>query len=195
MELPFTDPVFRLPDGFMYEPAFLSETEEEQIRIRLQQIPLSPFLFHGFTAKRLVKSFGLKYDFAGRTLERAESPPAFIRILANRIHRHFHLQEPIMQMQVTRYDPGANINWHRDAPLFESIMGLSFLSPCRFRLRRMNAEQPEIVELKVLPGSLYRLSGEVRENWEHSTMPQQFSRYSLTFRTLRPGYVASAGLV
>lgn len=34
------------------------------------------------------------------------------------------------------------------------------------------------------PGSVYRLSGEARRDWEHSISPMTALRYSVTFRTL-----------
>jgi alkylated DNA repair dioxygenase AlkB len=36
---------------------------------------------------------------------------------------------------ITEYPEGSVINWHRDAPTFDIIAGISLLSDCRFRLR------------------------------------------------------------
>jgi alkylated DNA repair dioxygenase AlkB len=37
---------------------------------------------------------------------------------------------------VTRYPPGAGIGWHRDAPQFGEVGGISLLTACRMRFRR-----------------------------------------------------------
>ena len=42
----------------------------------------------------------------------------------------------LQQALVTEYDAGVTIGWHRDKPMFEDVVALSFLSPCRLRLRR-----------------------------------------------------------
>jgi alkylated DNA repair dioxygenase AlkB len=34
---------------------------------------------------------------------------------------------------VQRYPPGATIGWHRDAPAFETVIGVSLASACRLR--------------------------------------------------------------
>jgi len=36
---------------------------------------------------------------------------------------------------VTEYPEGSVINWHRDAPPFDVIAGISLLPDCTFRLR------------------------------------------------------------
>ena len=84
-----------------------------------------------------------------------------------------------------RYDPGAGIGWHRDRPQYGEVLGLSLGAPCMLRLRRRSATGFERRNLRLPPRSLYRLSGEVRWEWEHSIMPLEQTRRSITFRTLR----------
>ena len=53
------------------------------------------------------------------------------------------------------------------------------------RLRRRTASGFERRKLELAPRSLYRLSGEVRWEWEHSIAPLDAPRRSITFRKLR----------
>jgi alkylated DNA repair dioxygenase AlkB len=53
------------------------------------------------------------------------------------------------------------------------------------RLRRRTESGFERRNLALPPRSLYRLSGEVRWDWEHSIAPLEQTRWSVTLRTLR----------
>ena len=86
---------------------------------------------------------------------------------------------------VIRYDPGAGIGWHRDRPQYDNVMGLSLTAPCVLRLRRRTATGFERRNVELPPRSLYLLSGEVRREWEHSIVPLDVTRRSITFRSLR----------
>ena len=44
--------------------------------------------------------------------------------------------EDLVEVLVTEYAPGAGIGWHRDAPMFGMVAGISLLSACRFRFER-----------------------------------------------------------
>jgi alkylated DNA repair dioxygenase AlkB len=39
--------------------------------------------------------------------------------------------QSLQQVLVTEYAPGAAIGWHRDKPMFEDVIALSFLAPSR----------------------------------------------------------------
>jgi alkylated DNA repair dioxygenase AlkB len=71
-----------------------------------------------------------------------------------------------------------------DKPQFGDIVGVSLLSPTEFRLRRRVGNRWERRRLTLLPRSIYLMSGEVREEWEHSIPKTTALRYSITFRTL-----------
>jgi alkylated DNA repair dioxygenase AlkB len=92
------------------------------------------------------------------------------------------------ELLVTAYPPGAVINWHRDAPPFDIVVGISLLEDCTFKLRPHNKEKrgkKSVISLLVRRRSLYCLQGEAREDWEHSTAPVKSTRYSITLRTLK----------
>jgi alkylated DNA repair dioxygenase AlkB len=67
--------------------------------------------------------------------------------------------------------------------MFEDVVALSFLSPCRLRLRRKRDMGWVRRMTEIAPRSLYRLSGPARHDWEHSIPPLESKRYSVTFRT------------
>jgi alkylated DNA repair dioxygenase AlkB len=85
---------------------------------------------------------------------------------------------------VTEYKPGAAIGWHRDRPVFKDVVGISLLSPCRFRLRRRSGATWQRYAITLAPRSAYLLRGTVREHWQHSIPQAQTLRYSVTFRSL-----------
>ena len=41
----------------------------------------------------------------------------------------------LADLLVARYPPGAGIGWHRDAPQFGEVSGVSLLAACRMRLQ------------------------------------------------------------
>ena len=52
---------------------------------------------------------------------------------------------------VTRYPPGAGIGWHRHAPQFGEVSGVSLLTACRMRFRRGRPRAWETAELTLEP--------------------------------------------
>jgi len=102
-----------------------------------------------------------------------------------------HLDLPaasISELLVTEYPIGSVINWHRDAPQFALIAGISLASDCQFKLRphqREKQTRKATVSLTVKQRSLYVMQGEVRSDWQHSIAPVQQVRYSITLRTLQ----------
>ena len=85
---------------------------------------------------------------------------------------------------VTEYSPGAAIGWHRDAPGFGGVVGVSLLSSCRFRFRRGATRAWETTDLLLRPRSIYVLTGPARSEWQHSIPAVSELRYSITFRTM-----------
>ena len=179
------------PGGFSRWSDAFSRAEESIWMHRLETLPLKPFEFHGYLGKRRVVSFGWRYDYAGRALRRSEPMPEFLEPLRQRaaavtgldVHR-------LQQALVTQYDRGVTIGWHRDKPMFEDVVALSFLSACRLRLRRKDGARWERWSTDIAPRSIYRLSGPARHDWEHSIPPVEGLRYSVTFRSFVAGFGA-----
>jgi 2OG-Fe(II) oxygenase superfamily len=91
----------------------------------------------------------------------------------------------VRQILCTEYDVGVGIGWHRDKPHFDKVFGLSLGAPCKFRFRRAAGDKWQRFTLTAEPRSLYMLSGESRQIWEHSIPAVEQRRYSITFRTAR----------
>jgi alkylated DNA repair dioxygenase AlkB len=177
-----------LPEGFVYRPDFVSAEEETEIVGRLAPLPFAAFQFHGFEGNRRVVSFGWRYDFNEGGLKRAEPFPGWLTELAARAAGFAGLApDAFVHALLTEYAPGAGIGWHRDRPQFEDVAGLSFLSPCRFRFRLREGQAWRRTALIAEPRSAYLLRGPARRLWEHSIPPLPTLRYSITFRSFRPG--------
>lgn len=96
--------------------------------------------------------------------------------------------ERLAEMLVTEYRPGAGIGWHRDAPVFGEVVGISLGGACRFRFRRDTEADRQTFELALEPRSAYVLAGAARWQWQHSIPPVRELRYSVTFRAVgEPG--------
>ena len=173
------------PQGFAYHAAAFSEAEARAWLATLQALPFKPFEFHGYLGKRRIVSFGWRYDYMGRRLRKSDPLPTFLLPLRERAAAVAGLDAASLQQAlVTEYDSGVTIGWHRDKPMFEDVVALSFLSPCRLRLRRKrNGDGWQRWATEIAPHSVYRLSGAARHEWEHSIPPVESKRYSVTFRT------------
>jgi alkylated DNA repair dioxygenase AlkB len=88
---------------------------------------------------------------------------------------------------LTEYPVGAVINWHRDAPPFDIIAGISLHSDCVFKLRpydKAKQGRRSVISIPVKRRSLYIIRDTARTDWEHSIAPVNDVRYSITLRTL-----------
>jgi alkylated DNA repair dioxygenase AlkB len=179
-------PVASLPEGFRYQPELISVEEETQLVPLIETLPLKEFDFQGFVGKRRVVSFGWRYDFNDRELQKADDIPPFLLPLRQRAALFAGLGPTDFQhVLVTEYAPGAAIGWHRDKAVFDEVLGLSLVSPCRFRFRRKQGERWERAAIIAEPRSAYLLAGPSRTEWEHSIPGVERLRYSITFRNFR----------
>jgi len=170
--------------GFSYWAEAFTVSEERDWLREIEVLPFKPFEFHGYLGKRRIVSFGWRYDYSGRALRESAPMPEFLAPLRARAAAVAHLDEALLQQAlITEYDAGVTIGWHRDKPMFEDVVALSFLSPCRLRLRRKHGTGWVRWATEIAPRSLYRLSGPARHDWEHSIPPVESKRYSVTFRT------------
>lgn len=178
-----------LPSGFTYEEDFLNKEEEGALIKAIGMLELQQFIFQGYEAKRKVASFGWDWNFESRTLNKGAAIPLSFIPLVEKVARLLGIaSESIAELLVTEYEVGTVINWHRDAPPFDIIIGLSLLSDCTFRLRPHRKEQQTRSATRSFPvrrRSLYVMSGEARSNWQHSIAPVKNLRFSVTLRTLK----------
>ena len=174
------------PEGLIYEPELLSPEEEDQLLERLGSLRFDPIVLHGRTARRTGRHFGLDYDYESRTPQPGEPIPDWLLpVRARAAELAGHDPEELAEILVQRYPEGSTIGWHRDAPAFGTVIGVSLGGSSRLRFQRGKREKRRVWELALAPRSGYVLSGEARRSWEHSIPPTKELRYSITFRTLR----------
>ena len=179
-------PAPSLPQGFKYQPEFLSLADEQELVRRLAELPFKEFEFQGYRGKRRVISFGWQYDFNRMELHRTETIPDFLLPLREHAAKFADLARAnLQQVLLTEYAPGAGIGWHKDKPMFGGVVGISLASPCLFRLRRRISTTWERTSLTVEPRSAYLLQWFSRSEWEHSIPALDRLRYSITFRNFK----------
>lgn len=182
----FGEPDRALPEGFRYERDLLTREEEQFLLENMRELPFREFEFHGFTGKRRVVSYGWRYDFSERSLNKTNDIPDFILPTREKAARFAGLSpEDLQHVLVTEYSEGAAIGWHKDKAVFGDVIGISLLSPCVFRLRRKAGGKWDRVSITAEPRSVYLLRGPARTEWEHSIPGVDSLRYSLTFRNLK----------
>jgi alkylated DNA repair dioxygenase AlkB len=177
------------PPGFSYFPGFLDEREEAALCTEVLATELHDFNFQGFTAKRRVASFGYDYSFDKRSLSKGRDIPLAFNPLIQKVSTQLNIPvSDFSELLITEYPVGSVINWHRDAPPFHVIAGLSLLTDCVFRLRPHEKEKQNrasTISFPVRRRSLYVIQGAARSDWQHSIAPVKGARYSITLRTLR----------
>jgi alkylated DNA repair dioxygenase AlkB len=174
------------PKGLRYQPEFVSATAESELIARISELPLQPFQFGAFEGRRRVASFGFRYDYALRKLQEADPIPGWLASIIPSVENFGELPDgSVRQILCTEYDVGVGIGWHRDKPHFDKIFGLSLGAACKFRFRRAAGDKWQRFMLPAEPRSLYMMSGDSRQAWEHSIPGVEQRRYSITFRTMR----------
>jgi alkylated DNA repair dioxygenase AlkB len=170
----------------LYEGDFASVEEEQQLVARFATLPLQPIQFFGHLGNRRVTWFGERYDYGDGKIHHADPLPSWLAPLKLRAALLAKIDSrALCQALVTEYTPGAGIGWHRDRPVYEDVIGISFLSTCTMRLRRPQEKGWTRKNVELAPRSAYLFRGEVRNDWEHSIAPMPSLRYSITFRSMR----------
>ena len=181
-----------LPEGLIHVPGFLTEAEERDVLAVLATVKLQPYVLHHTPSRRLVRSFGLARVAGAYDVGPAAPIPVELEWLRKRCAALMGREpEALAQLLVSRYPPGAGIGWHRDAPQFGDVAGVSLQTPCRMRFRRGRPRAWETAELTLEPRSAYVLSGPARTQWQHHIPPVTEERWSMTFRTLRHAAVGT----
>lgn len=184
-----------VPNGFHYRDDFITVDEEASLVEEIGGIEFSTFEMRGVVARRRVAFFGQSYD-AGRPL--SPELPAFLFPLRDRIAEWAGVAGDAFAMAlINEYSDGAPIGWHRDAPQYGIVGGVSLLSSCRMKLRpyvrpsaaeRGQGRRLATHEITLQRRSAYLMTGEARSAYEHHIPAVSALRYSITFRTLRrPG--------
>jgi alkylated DNA repair protein (DNA oxidative demethylase) len=175
-----------LPPGLIFSPDFLTPVEENDLLSFIFQLNFGTLQMHGVTAKRRIKQFGWHYAFESYELTPADPIPANFASIAERSAALAGIQAfEWAEALVTEYPPGSGIGWHRDAPPFGIVAGISLQGSCRMRFQTGTGSTRVTSAIELPPRSIYLLTGEVRAKWQHMIPPTRVHRYSITFRTLR----------
>ena len=175
------------PEGLVYRPDLVSEDEERALLDEIERLEFHEIRMHGVVAKRTARHFGFDYDYERRSaVEEAEPIPDWLLPVRAAAAELAGVEpDELVEALVQRYPEGAQIGWHRDAPMFGTVVGVSLLAPARMRFRRDVGSERRTFELELRPRSGYVLAGPARTAWQHHLPPAKSLRYSITFRTLR----------
>lgn len=175
-----------LPEGFVLQPDFLAENEEQRLIEFIRGLRFGEVRMHGVTAKRRVAQFGWHYSFESYKLTPAAVLPSELVEVRSRAAALAGVQpEQFSETLVTGYPPGAGIGWHRDAPPFGIVAGISLGAACRMRFQKGKGAERETAAVELPPRSIYLLTGSARKDWQHTIPAVPDTRWSITFRTLR----------
>ena len=176
------------PLGFHYREDFITNADERVLLEAIADVAFADFEMRGVVARRRVAFFGQSYDRA------AGGPlPPFLLPLRAQIADWAGIDSDSFAMAlINEYRPGSPIGWHRDAPQYDIVAGISLLSACRMKFRpyrsssapttpRRSATHEVVLDRR----SAYLMTGESRQAYEHHIPPVAELRYSVTFRTLR----------
>jgi alkylated DNA repair protein (DNA oxidative demethylase) len=183
------------PEGLRHLPGFLDPAEALALSREIDRLSYQPVVMRGVTARRSVLHYGWDYGYDSWTIRPTEPVPDFLRSLRARCADLIATDpESLAEVLVSRYPAGAGIGWHRDAPMFGKVIGVSLGAPCMLRLRPPGEGRRPIHSLRLEPRSAYVLTGEARRKWQHSIPPVKALRWSISFRTLLrvPAAVAAA---
>ena len=174
------------PIGLRYVPDLLDPPEETALLDHLHALQYAEIRMHGQVARRVVRHYGVDYDYDTARTTPGEPVPDWLVALRSRCAGLLDVAaDELAEVLVTRYPPGATIGWHRDAPAFGDVVGVSLESACAMRFQRGSAEQRRVFEQPLDPRSGYVLSGPARTAWQHNIPAVPAERFSVTFRTLR----------
>jgi alkylated DNA repair dioxygenase AlkB len=179
-----------VPRGFHYRDDFITGAEELSLLDGMADIAFSDFEMRGVVARRRVAFFGQSYD---RKIERP-IPESLWPLRAKVAEWAGIASEAFAMVLINEYRPGTPIGWHRDAPQYDIVAGVSLLSDCRMKFRpyvhpaartAIGARRTATHEIQLTRRSAYVMTGESRTSYEHHIPAVSTLRYSITFRTLR----------
>ena len=174
------------PPGFVYRPGFLTADEERAVLAGVASLSFHEVRMRGQVARRRTTHFGWTYGYETWRIEPGPPIPEFLVARRARAGALGGVAgDDLVEVLVTHYPPGAGIGWHRDAPMFDVVVGVSLASACRFRFQRGTGDGRRTAAAVLEPRSAYVLDGAARWQWQHSIPPARTERYSVTYRSLR----------
>lgn len=175
------------PPGFDYYPDFITRDEELLLLEMARSLPWENYEMHGVVALRKIFRYGINYTFEGKNAV-VRDIPSELRFVIERGAETLKIsKEEIAQVLFTHYPVGAPIGWHRDAPMFDKLLGVSLGNSCTMKLRPYDKSVSPVRNIHLSPRSAYVMSGDSRWKWEHHIPAVKEERFSLTMRTLVKG--------
>jgi alkylated DNA repair dioxygenase AlkB len=179
-----------VPPGFHYRAEFITGDDEQALLEAIGHVAFSDFEMRGVVARRRVAFFGQSYDRVT-----AGPLPAFLLPLRANIAQWAGVDADAFAMAlINEYRPGSPIGWHRDAPQYDIVAGVSLQSACRMKFRpycspastaSKSSRRSATHEILLDRRSAYLMTQKSRTSYEHHIPPVAELRYSVTFRTLR----------
>ncbi len=165
-----------LPEGMRYSPGFITREEEAGLLATIGALPFTEAKHREFTARRRIMLYG-------------PGVPDFLLPLREKIATWIGVApDEFRQALINEYRPGTPLGWHRDAPEYGVVGGVSLGAAGVMRLRPYpprRGRNPDVISLALEPRSAYIFRAAVRWSWQHSIPPTRGLRYSVTFRTAR----------
>jgi alkylated DNA repair dioxygenase AlkB len=165
-----------LPQGFVYVEEFIDAAVEHGLLDAIARLPLQEARYKQYTARRRIALF-------------EDAMPEFLMPLRAKIAAWLGVPEAALRHAlVNEYRPGTPLGWHRDAPDYGRVAGVSLGGWARMRLRpcgQPKVAKGDVIDLNLAPRSAYRMEGPARWAWQHSIPATKALRYSITFRTRR----------
>ncbi len=140
---------------------------------------------HGVVARRKIYRFGIRYSSEDGRSEERPLPNELEGIIAKSAGLLKVAPNEIIQILFNYYPIGAPIGWHRDAPMFEKLVGISLAGACTMKLKPYDSSVSPVKKIELAPRSAYIMTGESRWFWEHHIPAVKEERYSVTMRTLK----------
>lgn len=162
------------PPGFEYFSDFISPEEEDFLIQFSKKLPWENYEMKGVVALRKVYHLGINYR---------PIPDVLQSIISRGAKALNEPSEKIVHVLFTHYPKGAPIGWHRDAPMFGKILGISLGASCTMKLKPYDPKVSPVRKIELARRSAYILSGESRWKWEHHIPAVKEERFSLTMRT------------
>ncbi|HEX2416756.1 MAG TPA: alpha-ketoglutarate-dependent dioxygenase AlkB, partial [Micromonosporaceae bacterium] len=135
------------PEGLRYLPRFLDQAEELDLCHRLADLTYDEVRMRGQVALRVVRHFGVDYDYGSAGVTIGEPVPDWLAPVRERCAGLLDLPAVVLaEVLVTRYPPGAGIGWHRDAPAFGNVVGVSLGFGCVMRFQQGTGQRRRVYE-------------------------------------------------
>ena len=161
-----------------YAAGFITREEEAALLRTIGELPFTEAKHREYTARRRIMLYG-------------QGVPDFLLPLRERVAGWIGAPaDQFRQVLINEYRPGTPLGWHRDAPEYGVVGGVSLGASCIMRLRPYpprRGRNPDVLSLTLEARSAYIFRSSARWSWQHCIPPTKALRYSITFRTLQDG--------